>query len=132
MTISRKELIKEYKQTARAAGVYQIRNTVNGKVFIGSAMDLRGIINSQKFQLSAGNHVNKSLQRDWNEYGADKFAFEISDELEQTAGQTSSRDELRSLEDLWLEKVQPYGDRGYNEKKIDTDERLKLISRNRS
>ncbi len=60
---------------------------------------------------------NKKLQAEWNELGSQSFVFEILDEL--TPGNDPAQDyrtDLAFLEALWLEKLEPYGDRGYNEK----------------
>src|SRR6266498_2496458 len=97
-------------------GVYQIRNIVNEKVLIGASLDLPGILNRHKFQLKMGNHPNGALQAEWNEFGSESFAFEILDEITPKEGR-DYREEMAFLEELWLEKSQPYGDRGYNEKK---------------
>jgi hypothetical protein len=35
--MDRKARVREYKHTARAMGVYWVRNTVNGKAFLGTA-----------------------------------------------------------------------------------------------
>ena len=113
--MNRNELIDKYKQTSQPMGIFQIRNTVNGKLFLGSAKDLRGIINSNRFQLRNGLHRNKKLQQDFNEIGEKGFAFEIVDYLHP--GDAAGGDytaELKTLEALWLEKLQPHGERGYN------------------
>jgi len=39
---SRKDLLREYKERRRPAGVFQVRNTANGKVFLGSSLNLDG------------------------------------------------------------------------------------------
>jgi hypothetical protein len=39
---------------------------------------------------------------------------------------------LAFLEELWLEKSQPYGDRGYNERKKGKEEMLRLIAQKRA
>ena len=117
MGVNKRELKRAYKQSQRPMGVYQIRNIANGKVLIGVALDLPGIINSQRFQLSMGGHTNKALQADWQQYGAEKLEFEILDEL--APGPDPGRDyrkELGAMQDLWLEKLQPYGDAGYHKK----------------
>ena len=133
MGAKKKELKKDYKQNQRPMGVFQIRNIVNGKVLVSMALDLPGIINSQKFQLSMGGHPNKALQADWREYGAESFVFEILDELTPGPGPGQDyREELGAMQDLWLEKLQPYGDSGYNTKKLGADERLRLAALNRS
>jgi len=125
------ELKREYKLNHRPMGVYQIRNIANEKVLIGAALDLPGIINRHKFQLKMGNHPNRALQADWNEFGAEGFAFEVLDELTPKEGR-DYREELAFLEELWLEKSLPYGDRGYNEKKKGREEMLRLIAQRRA
>jgi len=113
--MNRKELIDKYKQTIQPMGIYQIRNTVNGKVFLGSARDLRGIINSNTFQLRGGLHRNKELQKDFTEIGEAGFVFEIVDSLQPGEGVNGDYTaELKTLEALWLEKLQPFEARGYN------------------
>jgi len=125
-----KQLKKNYQQNAPPMGVFLIRNTVNDRVFLGSSLNLPGIINRQKFQLANGNHPNKELQSDWNELGSNKFAFEIVDELPARAGAgVDYRAELNSLENLWLEKLRPFGDRGYNQRPLTRAERLRRISK---
>jgi group I intron endonuclease len=131
MSAKKKELKKEYMLNPRPMGVYQIRNVVNEKVLIGAALDLPGILNRHKFQLKMGNHSNGALQAEWNEFGGENFAFEILDEITPKEGR-DHREELAFLEDLWLEKSQPYGDRGYNEKKKGREEMLRLIAQNRT
>lgn len=132
MDKTKKELKREYQQNHTPMGVFQIRNIANDKVFIGTALNLPGAINSTRFQLNAGSHPNKTLQSEWREFGSDSFVFEILDELTATEGPAHDyRADLAFLEEFWLEKSQPYGERGYNESKKRTEERLRLISQNR-
>lgn len=133
MSDKKKELKREYKETPRPMGVYQIRNVVNDKVLVGATLNLPGILNRYQFALKAGSHPNKKLQAEWNEFGSEKFVFEILDEL--TPGNDPAQDyraDLAFLETLWLEKLAPYGDRGYNEKEKGREEKLRLIAQNRS
>jgi len=126
-----KRLKQAYKTTKKPMGVFLIRNTVSDKIFLASGMDLRGIINRHKFQLSVGSHQNRSLQRDWNELGSTRFEFEILDQMEPT-GEASFdyRRELTFMEQMWLEKLKPFGERGYNEKQLSRGERLNMIAAN--
>ena len=41
------------------------------------------------------------------------------------------REELACLEKLWLEKLQPFGNRGYNERKPGKDEMLRRMAAER-
>jgi hypothetical protein len=107
-------LKRAYKENPPAAGIFQITNTANGKIFIGKGMNVRGILNSQQAQLQFGSHRNSHLQSDYNRCGAEKFDFRIVDQLDpanKTAGEI--QEDLAALEELWLEKLQPYGERGY-------------------
>ncbi len=112
---SRRELNREYAERVKPAGVYQVKNLANGKVLLGSSLNLEGPLNRHKFMLKIGSHTNKALQNDWNEFDADKFAFEILEEVKRKDDPNFNlEDELTILEMIWLEKLQPFGERGYN------------------
>ncbi len=112
---SKKDIIREYKQQKKPAGIFQIKNISNGKVLLGSSKNLEGVLNSQKFKLSIGQHRNKALQKEWNEYGPEKFVFEILEIVpDKDDPNFNQDDELALLEQIWLEKVQPIGEREYN------------------
>lgn len=112
---SRKDLIREYKDTARPMGVFGVRNLRNGKWLIGASADLPSMLNRQQAQLRFGGHPNHELQRDWKELGVEAFAFEILDTLKPSDQPGyDPRADLKTLEELWLEKLSPYDDRGYN------------------
>jgi hypothetical protein len=132
MNSRKKELKDVYKLSHTPMGIYQIRNVINDRVFVGAALNLPGILNSNRIQLSSGNHPIKLLQADWNEFGSESFAFEVLDELTATEGpEHDYRTELTFLEELWLEKLQPYEERGYNAKKKGREERLRDIAQRR-
>jgi hypothetical protein len=115
VTKSRKELKDEYKQKAPEMGVFQIRNIKNGKLFIGSTTTLGTIWNSQKFQLELNGHTNKELQAAWNAMGADAFVFEVLHTLKPNEERTQNpRDEARALEQMTIEDLQPFGEKGYH------------------
>jgi hypothetical protein len=113
----RKALIRQYKETPRPMGLFQVRNTVNGKIFIGASRDVPAMLNRQQAQLDLGRHPNRVLQADWNALGPDAFVFETLDTLKppDEPGYDPAKD-LSVLEEMWLEKLFPFGDRGYNVK----------------
>jgi hypothetical protein len=112
---SKKDIKREYKERAKPAGVFQVKNIVNGKVLLGSSLNLEGPLNGQKFMLTIGGHRNKVLQQEWNEYGADKFIFEILEVVKvKDDPNFNLSDELTLLEQIWLEELQPFGELGYN------------------
>ena len=112
---SRKDIVREYKERKKPAGVFQVKNTVNGKVLLGSSLNLEGSLNKHEFMLKVGQHRNQAMQADWNEAGPDKFVFEILEvvKVKDDPG-FDLKDELTLLEAIWLEKLKPFGERGYN------------------
>ena len=60
----------------KLAGVYEIRNLVNGKVYIGSTNCLHRRIAEHRRSLVCGRHYSTHLQGAWNKYGADAFVFQ--------------------------------------------------------
>jgi group I intron endonuclease len=112
---TRKELQREYKERVKPSGVYQVKNLANGKVLLGSSLNLEGLLNRNRFTLRNNSHTNKELQKDWNELGPDQFVFEILEVVQVCDDPDFNlKDELTLLEQIWLEKLQPFGERGYN------------------
>jgi hypothetical protein len=113
--MNKKELIRQYKETVQPMGIYQIRNAENGKRLIGSARNLNGMLNRHKFQLENNLHGNRDLQREFNEAGGRGFFFEILDRLEprDDPGYDYS-EELKVLEEIWIDRLTPFHERGYN------------------
>jgi len=110
----KKELKEQYRETKIIGGVYQIKNTVNQKIFVESTMNLK-TINGKRFQLEMGSHRNKKLQKEWQEFGEEAFAFEVLEILEKKENDfLDPKDALKKLEEKWLDQLQPFGERGYN------------------
>ena len=62
-----------------------------------------------------GGHRKEALQKDWNEHGEDNFRFEILSEIEQKEGDnTDYNKEVKKLEEMFIEELKPFGDKGYN------------------
>ena len=107
-------LKRAYKENPPLPGIYRITNKGNGKILIGSGMDVGGRMNSQRAQLRMGSHRNVELQEDWVRFGADQFVFEVIDYLTPSTEplQDTKRD-LEALEGLWIARLKPFGERGY-------------------
>lgn len=75
--------------------IYKIRNVVNGKFYVGSAVDTRTRFRQHRKLLRKGTHHCKHLQAAWNKYGEDAFKFEVVEHV-------GCREQLESREELWL------------------------------
>jgi hypothetical protein len=114
--MNRKELIKEYKNSVQPMGIVQVKNITNGRVYITASANTTGTINSIRFQLKMGSFFPSSaLAKDWNEMGEQSFVFEVIEVLKPVDDLAHDyRDDLKALEAIWLEKLKPFGARGYH------------------
>ena len=112
---SRKDLKREYKEKPHIPGIFQIKNLKNGKVLLGSSLNIDGPLNAHEFMLSSGSHRNRDLQLDYKILGAKAFSFYVLAviELSNKPG-FNVEDELQLLEQLWLDELKPFGENGYN------------------
>jgi hypothetical protein len=96
-------------------GIYRVRNIRDGRSLVGRSVDLPARLNRERAQLRLGAHRNAALQHDWNVLGPDAFAFEVLDTLTTPEDKPDydPTDDLRVLEALWLERLEPFGERGY-------------------
>lgn len=120
MSIKQKQraLKQAYKETPPQMGILKIQNKQNGKVFLITSRNIPGSINSAQFQLKNGVHRNPALQKDWQEYGADNFSFEVLEQLKPDEVLPEDiKEELLLLEEKWLEEFQPYEEKGYHKRK---------------
>lgn len=59
------------------SGVYKITNVLNGKVYIGSSVNLEKRLNHHKGCLKNNKHKNAHLQRAYNKDGEASFIYEV-------------------------------------------------------
>ena len=118
IVINKSEIRNNYKKALTTMGVYQVRNLVNGKIFVGSSKNIPARINRHKFELRYGSENIVELQDDYNKYGVDKFIYEIIDELKPKEDtEYNYTEDVKVLEELWIEKLQPFEEKGYNIRK---------------
>ncbi|MDQ0570328.1 hypothetical protein QFZ42_002162 [Variovorax paradoxus] len=112
---TRRALVRKYKETVLPAGVFAIRNTLSGRIYVAGSLDVGGAMNRARFELGLRSHRNKALVRDWAAHGAEHFSFEVIDRVKERDDPAFDRaDELEKLLALWREELQCDGDKGYN------------------
>jgi group I intron endonuclease len=94
----------------QASGIYQILCVPTGKIYIGSAVNLRKRWRNHCYLLDGKGkrpHHNIHLQRAWDKYGADAFTFTVIELAEPNR--------LIEREQFYLDSLTPYVDgNGYN------------------
>jgi len=63
--------------TTPISGIYQITNSINSKIYIGSSINLKQRFNDHKKLLRHDKHPNQHLQSSWVKYGESNFEFKI-------------------------------------------------------
>ena len=87
--------------------IYQIINKQNGLRYIGKTINLAERKKRHFQELRDNKHVNKRLQKAWNEYGPDAFEFTYE------TFDIKDNEELNTLEILYIRKFNSY-ENGYN------------------
>jgi group I intron endonuclease len=99
---------------APQAWVYRITNTVNGKVYIGSTVDIDRRFRDHRSSLRANRHSNKHLQAAWWKYGEDSFRFDVVRELG-----FDTKDLVLANEQIYLDLYASYKrENGYNDNPV--------------
>jgi group I intron endonuclease len=93
----------------KISGIYWIRNLVNGKVYIGSSIDIKNRWSEHRGDLQKNNHCNDYLQKSWNKYGEQSFIFEMVEKVER------DKEKIINREQYYLDLYKSYEkDVGYN------------------
>lgn len=88
--------------------IYQIRNLINNKVYVGSTNYFPTRRSRHFKQLEYNKHHNQHLQHSFNKYGKENFIFEILEYVEDV-------DNLAEREQYWMDKLNVRNDeKGYN------------------
>lgn len=85
-----------------------MENKINGKIYIGSSINVSSRWNEHRRTLNNNTHHNKYLQRSWEKYGKDSFNFSIIEIVDNT-------ENLLAREQFYLDHFQCYlPANGYN------------------
>jgi group I intron endonuclease len=94
------------------AGIYQIRNIMNNKVYVGSSVSLKDRWRGHRLNLNKNQHPSTHLQWAWNKYGEKSFVFEILEIVADT-------NNLLKREYFWIKSTKCYQRMfGYNSRII--------------
>ena len=89
--------LRKSRDIPTLSGVYQIACKANGKIYVGSAVNLQSRWYSHRRDLGNGVHVNPHLQSAWNLYGETNFEFSVLEYVDEQR--------LLTTEQLWIDKT---------------------------
>jgi group I intron endonuclease len=93
-------------------GIYQIRNKLNGKVYVGRSVNVEKRLSDHRSALRTGSHYSEHMQSAWIKYGEESFEFNVIEECDEKL--------LPARESHWIRELHAVDpDRGYNLKDED-------------
>lgn len=81
--MDRKAAVAAYKERKTPWGIYGVRCTASGQVWVGRAPDLDKIENRLRFSLRYGGGRPVSLQQAWTLHGEGCFTIETLERMEE-------------------------------------------------
>jgi hypothetical protein len=101
----RREGARAFKERKPSAGIYAIRCSTSGSVWIESSLNLEAAENGQFFQLRNGLHRNKEMQSVWNSEGEKAFSFSVMESLPEETPSLNLGDLLLERKRHWVEQA---------------------------
>jgi hypothetical protein len=102
---ARKEAIRQFKERKPAVGVFAVRCTATGRVWVDASRNLDAAKNGSWFCLRNGMHRDKSLQEEWNAHGEAAFQYEILERLAEDVHPLAVADLLKETRSRWMAQL---------------------------
>lgn len=83
----------------KASGIYKITNIVNGKCYVGSAVNLHKRKMEHFIALRGTKHCNKKIQNSFNKHGEVNFVFSVIE--------LCGKGDLIVREQFWIDEIKP-------------------------
>ena len=101
----KKEAVRKFKERKVLLGIYAVRCTISGRVWVGSARNLDAAKNRIWFGLRNGGYIEKDLQQEWNAQGEPSFEYEILEALEGDLHPLAVNDLLKQKCNHWVAQL---------------------------
>lgn len=82
------------------SGIYKIINLINGKIYVGSAVNFKNRFKLHLTRLKNNKHHSPILQNSWNKHGEVNFNFEIIEECDKL--------KLIEREQYYIDELKPF------------------------
>lgn len=79
-------------------GIYAIRNTISGRIYVGSSTKIGRRWVAHRNLLRVGSHHSVTLQRSWKKHGEEAFSFGVIEAVENP-------DDLSEREQYWIDRL---------------------------
>jgi len=97
----RRQIAAEFKQRSVPCGVYAVRCSVTGQLWVGSSPNLDAVQNSLWFQLRGGLSRHASLQAGWKQHGESAFILEVLEKFDDNLSPLLLNQQLIDRKKAW-------------------------------
>lgn len=80
----RKELLQEYAERPAQTGIFAVRNSKTGEVWVGASRNVDMQQNGLWTRLRNRMLINKDVQDSWNRHGEARFSYSILERITET------------------------------------------------
>ena len=94
-----------YKERKAAPGIYAVRCTPTGQVWVGATPELTAVPNRLWFALRLGNHPDAGLTAAWKAHGAEGCVFKELERIEPEDDPYLRHAALKERLAHWQEKL---------------------------
>ena len=105
----KKEAVEKFKERKSSLGVYAVRCTVSGQVWVGHSRNLDATKNGIWFALRHASHRDQPLQDQWNAHGESAFEYEVLEKLDAEVPPMLLPDLLKERKQHWMTKLNARG-----------------------
>ena len=102
---ARKEASRKFKERKPPCGVFAVRSTATGQVWVGSFTNLEAMRNRLWFSLAQGGHRDRTLQDEWNAHGEATFQYEIIEKFDDEMCAIEVSDRLKDRKHHWAAQL---------------------------
>jgi group I intron endonuclease len=92
----------EINEVPKSSGIYCLKSKINGKVYIGSSINLSSRCYFHFYDLVKKKHHNIHLQNHYNKYGKEDLVFSVIESFD-----FESKEHLLSREQFYLDTLNP-------------------------
>lgn len=105
--LSKKALKEQYRNRECIGGVFCIKCDCNNNRWLQATTNIQGWKNRFDFSVLINSCPDTNMMKEWKQFGASAFSFEILEEIKKKETQTEQEfaDDVNTLLEIWTEKL---------------------------
>jgi hypothetical protein len=106
----RKEVVRKFTERKPLLGVFAVRYTATGRVWVGASRNLDATKNGSWLCLRNSKYHDKALQEEWNANGEPMVQYEVVEKLDGDVPPLGIGDLLREMRNYWIVRLSARSD----------------------